>query len=109
MSSLLRLVTRLRVAAGPLSRQLALAVAIVVAPVLIALVVVGALMVISDHAAVLVAAIVLGAGAVAVVGARLIAGGILRDVEAVRDGLNAVGRGERSVRIETAADDALGE
>jgi signal transduction histidine kinase len=104
-----RAVVRVRGLAGPLSRQLALAVAIVVAPVLIALVVVGLLMVVSDHAALLVAAIVLAAGAVAALAARLVAGSILADVASIRDGLDAVGRGSRDVRISTAVDDELGE
>ena len=80
--------------AGSLSRQFALAVAIAVAPVLVALVVIGLLMVVSDtsragrgdRAA---------AGAWRVVAARLIADGILGDVEAIRNGLDAVGAGER--------------
>ena len=55
------------------------------------------------------AAIVVAAGLVAVVAARLVAGGILRDVEAIRDGLVAVGRGQRDVQIETAAHDELAE
>jgi signal transduction histidine kinase len=100
---------RARVRAGSLSRQFALVVAIVVAPVLIALVVVGSLMVVSVHGAALVAVIVAAAGLVAIVAARLVAGGILRDVEAVRDGLTAVGRGERDVHIETSAHDELAE
>jgi signal transduction histidine kinase len=104
-----RVVARVRALAGPLSRQLGLAVAIVVAPVLIALVVVGLLMVVSGHAALLVAAIVVGAGVVAVVAAKLVADSILADVGSIRDGLTAVGRGERSVSIETAVDDELGE
>jgi signal transduction histidine kinase len=95
--------------AGPLSRQLALGVAIVVAPVLIALIVIAEEMVVSDHDAVLVAVIVLSAGFVAVLAARLVAAGILRDVEAIRDGLNAVGRGERAITIETAVGDELSE
>jgi signal transduction histidine kinase len=88
---------------------MALGVAIVVAPVLIALIVVGELMVVSNNAAVLVAAIVLAAGLLAVLAARLVAAGILRDVESIRDGLGAVGRGERSITIETAVGDELGE
>jgi signal transduction histidine kinase len=95
--------------AGSLPRQFALVVAIVVAPVLVALVVVGSLMVVSDQSAALVAAIVAAAGLVAIVAARLVAGGILRDVEAIRDGLMAVGRGRREVRIETSANDELAE
>jgi signal transduction histidine kinase len=100
---------RVRSWAGSLSRQFALAVAIAVAPVLLALVVVGLLMVVSGHAAVLVAVIVLAAGLLAIVGAKLLADGILRDVEAVRDGLTAVGRGERHVHITTDARDELAE
>jgi signal transduction histidine kinase len=86
----------------------ALAVAIVVAPVLIALFVVGQLMVVSQGDAILLAAIVLAAGAVAVLGARLIAAGIQADVQAIRDGLEAVGHGARDVRIATAVGDELG-
>jgi signal transduction histidine kinase len=104
-----KVTARVRGLAGSLSRQLAVTVGIVVAPVLIALVVVGWLMVVSDHDAVLVAAIVLGAGAIAVVGSKLVASSMLRDVEAIRDGLRAVGRGGRDVRIETAAHDELAE
>jgi signal transduction histidine kinase len=94
---------------GSLSRQFALAVAIVVAPVLVALVVIAVLMVVSNHAAVLVAVIVVVAGAVAVLAAKLLADGILRDVNAIRDGLGAVRRGERDVTIETSARDELSE
>jgi signal transduction histidine kinase len=100
---------RVRTGAGSLSRQFAVVVAIGVAPVLIALVVIALLMVLSDHEAILVAAIVLSAGVLAVLGAKLIAGGILRDVEAIRDGLGAVGRGSREVAIETTARDELAE
>jgi signal transduction histidine kinase len=98
-----------RVRAGSLPWQFALVVAIVVAPVLVALVVGGSLMVVSDREAALVAAIVAVAGLVAIVAARLVAGGILRDVQSIRDGLVAVGRGHREVRIETSARDELAE
>ncbi len=101
--------TRIRSWAGSLSRQFALAVAIVVAPVLLALIGFGLLMVVSGHDARVVAAIVLGAGVIAVVAAKLLAAGILKDVHAVRDGLTAVGRGERDVVIQTRARDELGE
>jgi signal transduction histidine kinase len=104
-----RIAARVRAVAGSLSRQLALGVAIVVAPVLLALVVVGLLMVVSGHAAVLVALIVLAAGALAVLAAKLVADSILRDVGAIRDGLSAVGRGQRDVRIKTAVGDELDE
>ncbi|MBV9803231.1 MAG: HAMP domain-containing histidine kinase [Solirubrobacterales bacterium] len=99
----------LRARAGSLRRQFALVVAMVVAPVLIALVVGDALMVVSTRGAVVVAAIVVGAGLIAIVAARQVAGGIMRDVEAIRDGLVAVGRGRREVTIETSAHDELAE
>ncbi len=95
--------------AGSLSRQFALVVAIAVVPVLIALVVVSVLMVLSGHEAALVAAVVVLAGVLAAIGAKLLANGILRDVEGIRDGLLAVGQGEREVRIQTAAHDELAE
>jgi signal transduction histidine kinase len=102
-------IRRIRTATGSLPRQFALAVAIVLAPILIALVAVASLMVISGRDAALLAGIVAASGALAVLAAKLLAGGILRDVEAVRDGLNAVGRGERDVRIETGAADELAD
>jgi signal transduction histidine kinase len=104
-----RAAARIRGWAGSLPRQFALTVAIVVAPVLLALVVVGLLMVVSGHGAAVVAAVVVVAGALAVLAAKLLAGGIIGDVEAIRNGLTAVGRGERDVRIQTAARDELSE
>jgi signal transduction histidine kinase len=104
-----RIASGVRSSVGSLSRQFTLVVAIAVAPVLVALVIVSALMVLSDHGAVLVAAIVIAAGVVAAAGAKLVSNGILHDVETVRDGLRAVGRGERRVSIETTAGDELAE
>jgi signal transduction histidine kinase len=104
-----RLITRARAVAGTLPRQFALTVAIVVAPVLIALVIVEMLMVVSGHAALLVALIVLAAGALAVIVAWLVADSILGDVASISAGLMAVGRGERDVSIATAVDDELHE
>jgi signal transduction histidine kinase len=104
-----RIAATVRSGVGSLSHQFTLVVAIAVAPVLVALVIVSALMVLSDHEAVLVAAIVVAAGVLAAAGAKLVANGILHDVETVRDGLRAVGRGERQVAIETTASDELAE
>jgi methyl-accepting chemotaxis protein len=104
-----RLAARLRLAAGPLSRQFVLVMAIGVAPVLVALVVVSLLMILSDHEAVFVAAIVVGAGLLAGLATRLVANGILRDVGSIRDGLAAVARGEREARIATEGRDELSE
>jgi len=68
-----------------------------------------ALMVVSTRGVVIVAVIVIGAGLVAILAARTVAGGIMGDVEAIRDGLVEVGRGEREVTIETSAHDELAE
>jgi signal transduction histidine kinase len=102
-------VTSLRRRAGPLSHQFAFVVVIGAVPVLVALVVFSLLMLVSGHVAGLVGVIVVGVGGLALVGSRLIAGGILRDVEAIRDGLMAVGRGEQEVTITTEARDELAQ
>jgi signal transduction histidine kinase len=102
-----RWVAAARSSAGSLARQFALAVSVAVAPVLVALVVFGLLMVISGDAALLVAAIVAAAGVLAVVGAAMFGRQIVGDVEAIRRGLEAVRAGDRQVRISTAADDEL--
>lgn len=100
-------VTRRRL--GRLSRQLDLAVAIVVTEVLLAVVGIAALMFVSLEDAVMLAAIVAFAGVVAMAATRLVGAGVLGDVEAVRDGLRAVGEGERDLRIQTSSRDELGE
>ncbi|HTU97697.1 MAG TPA: hypothetical protein VMF14_17750, partial [Solirubrobacteraceae bacterium] len=100
-------VARVRSLAGSLPRQFSIAVALATAPVLVALVVFGWLMVISGDAFVEIAAIVVAAGAIAVGGARLFARQITDDVAAIGHGLNAVARGERAVTIHTAARDEL--
>ncbi|MFZ1992717.1 MAG: HAMP domain-containing sensor histidine kinase [Solirubrobacteraceae bacterium] len=102
-------VARARSSAGSLSRQFAVAVGLATAPVLIALVVFGLLMVISGDALAEIAAIVVAAGAIAVGGARLFARQIAADVAAIRVGLDEVARGGRDVTIETAARDELAE
>ncbi len=100
---------RSRGRAGPLSRQFAFAAAIVIAPLLLALVVIGLLMFASSHDVELVGLIVVFVGVIAVVAGQRLAAAIMHDVEAVRDGLAAVGRGERKLRISTAGSDELGE
>jgi signal transduction histidine kinase len=103
------LVAWIRARAGSLRRQFALVVAIVVAPVLVAVIVGDALMVVSGRGVVLVAGIVAAAGLAAAIAARLVVGGIVGDVQAIRRGLMAVGRGQRQVTIETSARDELAE
>jgi signal transduction histidine kinase len=94
---------------GPLSRQFGAAVAIAVGQLLVAVVVIVGLMFVSEHDGLLIVCIAAFAGLVAVRAAQLFAGGVLRDVEAVRDGLAAVERGERDVRISTGSRDELAQ
>jgi signal transduction histidine kinase len=100
---------RFRTRPRSLAAQLALIAAVAVAPVLAGLVVIALLMVISDHAVLLVSAIVVGAGVLAVIGAWLVSRALLADLDAIRDGLEAVGAGEREIVIATSANDELGQ
>jgi signal transduction histidine kinase len=103
------LAARRRRALGRLRRQFSLGVAIAVGQMLVAVVAIAALMFVSKENALMIAVLVAFTGLIAVRAAQLVAGGVLRDVEAVRDGLMAVGRGERSLRIEAASRDELAE
>ena len=88
---------------GSLGRQFGVAIALLVSQALVAVIAVAALMFVSDSDAVLVSLIVAFTGLVAVLAARRLAGGVLRDVEALRDGLAAVGAGRRDVHIPNVA------
>lgn len=91
-----------------LRRQFALSAAVVVGVILIAVVAASQLMFVSEHDALLVSAIVLGAGLVALRVGDLVARGVARDVGTVSAGLEAVGRGERGVRLRSTARDEIG-
>jgi len=103
------LVARRRGSAGPLSRQVAIAVAIVIGPLLVALALLGLLMFVSGHDAALVAVIVAFTGVLGIVAAKRISTAIIGDIETVRDGLVAVGRGDRELRIATTGHDELNQ
>ena len=94
---------------GRLARQFDLAVGVAIGQMLLAAAVIALLMFLSPHDALMMAVVVAVAGVVAVRAASLMAGGVLRDVEAVRDGLVAVGDGERGPAIATGARDELAE
>jgi len=94
---------------GRLGRQFGLAVAIAIGSILVAVGIAVGRMFVSHHDALMVSVIVIAGGAVAVRAAQLFARGVLADVETVRDGLLAVGEGERDHRIETASCDELAE
>ena len=104
-----RLAARRRRGLGRLEHQFGLAVAIMVGQALLAVVAVALLMFVSDEDALLVSLIVAFTGLVAVVAAQMLAGGVLRDVEDVRDALIAVGEGRRNLRITTSGADELAE
>jgi signal transduction histidine kinase len=98
-----------RRALGGLSRQLAAGVALAVGAVLVAVWLAAEEMFVSNHDALVVAAMTAVGGIVAVRGFQLLARGALRDVEALRDGLRAVGEGERDVRVRAGGRDELAE
>ncbi len=94
---------------GMLRRQFSVAVAIAVGQMLLSVVVFAVLMFVSAREAVVIGVVLAFNGAIAASAARLLAGGLLRDVETIRDGLEAVGEGRRDVRIETGANDELAQ
>ena len=94
---------------GRLRRQFALVVAIAVGQMLVAAVLAAVLMFVSHHDALMAVVLAAFAGAIAVRAAQLFAGGVLNDVQAVRDGLSAVGEGQRAIHIRTEAGDEIAE
>ena len=105
----LAVAARARGRAGPLSRQFATAVVIVVGPLLLALLILSLLMFVSGHDAAIVAVVVAFAGVVGIVAGRRLALPIIDDTQAIRDGLVAVGNGERDLTIATTGRDELAE
>jgi signal transduction histidine kinase len=93
---------------GSLRRQFALSAGVTVGVILISVLAASQLMFVSSHDALLVSAIVLAAGLVALRVGDLVAGGVARDVASASAALEAVGRGERDVRLGSAARDEIG-
>jgi signal transduction histidine kinase len=98
---------RRRGAAGSLSRQLAIVIALVIAPLLVALVVLGLLMFVSGTDAALVALIVVVTGVLGVSAARRLSMAVAADVATIRDGLIRVGEGDRSRLLDVPGADEL--
>jgi len=94
---------------GPLRRQFSLAVALAVGEIVAAVVVFALLMFVAEHDALLIAVLAAFAGVVAARAAQLLAGGVMRDVVVVRDGLEAVGRGDRRPLLATEGRDEIAE
>jgi signal transduction histidine kinase len=95
--------------AGPLSRQLGIVIALVIGPLLVTLLILGVLMFVSGKDAALVGVIVALAGVAGVIAARRLANALAAQVAAVRDGLVAVGGGERELTLAPSGPDELRE
>lgn len=98
-----------RAALGGLSRQFAVGAGLAVGAVIVAVWVGAEAMFVSRHDALVVSVMTVVGGVVAVRAGQLLAGGVLRDVEALRDGLQAVGEGARDVRIVAGGRDELAD
>ncbi len=94
---------------GGLSRQFAVGAALAVGAVLLAVWVGAEAMFVSPHDALVVSVMTAVGGVVAVRAGGQLAGGVMRDVQRLRDGLQAVGEGERDVRIEPGGRDELAD
>ena len=105
------LLARRRAAAGSLSRQFAAGTAVTVTLGTIAVGAIALAMFISPHDALLMVVLLGFAGMLTAYSAHVLASGVLRDIEAVRDGLRAVGGGGRGhdVAFTTEARDEVGE
>jgi signal transduction histidine kinase len=103
------LLARRRRAAGSLSRQFTVAIALTVGLVTAGLAVVALLMLLSNHDLLITALLLAFAGALTWYATAVVARDVLGDIESVRDGLRAVGEGRRDVRIDTPGRDELAE
>jgi signal transduction histidine kinase len=88
-----------RVGKRPLSRQLSIVIAVVIAPLLVTLVILGLMMFVSDKDAALVGVIVVLSGLLGITAATRLSRALTDDVATIRDGLVAVGGGDRDVKL----------
>jgi signal transduction histidine kinase len=103
------LIVARRARLGSLRRQFSFVVAVACGQILVAAGVAAALMFVDHHDAIKVAVLALFVSAIAVRAAQLMSGAVMRDVEAVRDGLDAVGAGRRDVDVRTEGRDELAQ
>jgi signal transduction histidine kinase len=92
-----------------LSRRFDLGLGIALGQLLLAVIVAAAAMYVSNHDAWATIGVVLFAALVAGRAARLLSGGVLADVRAIRDGLQAVERGSRDVCVSAGSSAELAE
>ncbi len=100
---------RRRGSIGSLRRQALLAVVVAVALVLATVAAFTRVMFLSNHDALVIALVTAFSGVIGVLAGRRVLAGALDDVDALRDGLVAVGEGRRDVSIETTGRDELAE
>jgi len=98
-----------RFVAGPLSRQFAAGVGVIVALVALGVSAVALLMFLSSHDALLMVLLLVFAGGLIAYSASVLASGLMRDIESVRDGVRAVGEGSRDIEIATEGNDEMSE
>ncbi|MBA2342960.1 MAG: hypothetical protein H0V85_05805, partial [Thermoleophilaceae bacterium] len=103
------LLARRRRVVGALSRQFVAGISLAIGLVTLGVGAIALLMFLSPHDAFTMIVLLLFAGALSACSASLLAGGVLDDIESVRDGLAAVGEGRREIEITTTAHDELAE
>ena len=103
------LLARRRATARHLSRQFAAGVGVIVALVALGVSAVALLMFLSAHDAFLMVLLLVFAGGLIAYAASVLASGLMRDIESVRDGVRAVGEGSRDIEIATEGNDEMSE
>lgn len=94
---------------GGLARQFRFGVIVVAGSILASVWIAAFAMFLSHHDAVVVTVMTAVIGLVALRVGEVVSGGVRRDVETLRDGLEAVGGGSRDVVVEVDGDDELAE
>ncbi|MGI8511284.1 MAG: sensor histidine kinase [Solirubrobacteraceae bacterium] len=94
---------------GSLRRQFSFTIAIAAGQIVVAVIVFAELMFTANHDAVIIIALAAFAAVITARAVALFAAGVMRDVEQVRDGLAAVGSGDRSPVLRTEGQDELAE
>ena len=104
-----QLLLRRRRTSGSLAHQLAVGVAASIGLTTLGVGAIGLLMFISPHDALVMTVLLLFAGALSACSVWVLTRETVEDVRTVRDGLRAVGEGERELKIRTGASDELAE
>ena len=107
--ALAHLFARNRARVGSLSRQFAVGTGLAIGLALLTTGVVAGLLFVSAHDAFTLAVMLLFAAGLAAYSATLVASGVMKDIETVRDGVMAVGEGRRDLEIVTHGNCEIGE